>query len=404
MKITTINSLALGIYLFNCFFTPLSLYSTFAINLLLLSIWLITAFKIDSNFISKHRSYLLFLIYIVFLDYLYSKNIDNPIIFHQALAGKSLAYFSFYFFLFYNRNLRLLKLPLLCFVLAIIGTGFFTYVGNLAYPGASRSLADPSNEFNSFYRSLFIGGYEYIYSIVFLVLPIVVVLKYRIISNIYLRIFCILLLCFLGTIIIIASYFIGIIITSFILLLYFVKFDKIYKFLLTLIVVVFLFLSLKDIILSSLIQLGETIHSHMLIKRASQILYGTYEEDSANTSRFVLYTNALFNFFKSPIAGKILSYSNSLRAGHSGLLEYLSNYGSLGLVYYVNIFNIYNTIKKKFITNNIKNLFIVSFIIFTVFGLINIFDYSPHICTIAFFISPCVLLFVDKNESTLVNK
>lgn len=400
------NSLSLIAYLLFVFLTPINSYGNIFLNIFLLVVWLLISIRIDRGWIKSSKFYFVLLLCFVSLDVVLSLSLSNMLILMQSISGKTLAYFSFVFFLFYRRHLNLLKVPLIVLLGAICVTGIFTYIGNINFPNASRALADPSNPEKDFYKSMFIGGYEYIYSLVFLVMPLLMVAKEKGFSANF-RLFAFLVLLFGITNIVVASYFIGIILTLVSVLLTFVNTKNVWKALTTFSMVAILLLLLKDIILEWFISLGEEIHSQMLIKRASQILYDTYEEDQGNESRLVIYGNAILNFIQSPIWGKLMGESVYRRAGHSGLLEYLSNYGLLSVVYFHALYQIYIKTKRSFTNHSVGVYYIIYFVLAIIFFTIDIFDYSPHISTIVFFIAPCMLLMIDKvklYESSLANK
>lgn len=399
-----VNSLVISLYLLLVFCTPLHNYSAFYVNIILMIIWLLSANVIDRSWYLGFKNYIYFIVLISLLDLLLSISLDDALIFKQCIAGKLLAYFSFFLFLFYSRHLNLFKTPLFFLLVSLACTSVYTYVGNMAFPNASRALADPSNVENEFYRSLYIGGYEFIYSLVLLIFPLIASIKYRVFSAKYNWILIPLLLFFILNIVV-ASYFIGICIMLLSCLLIFIDSKSIFKLAFTICIIATVFFVLKDDIFKALIDFGESINSQMLKKRATQILYNTYEEDQGSESRTIIYYNAVLNFFDSPLWGKLLGEVSNRRVGHSGLLEYLSNYGVLGLIYFISIYKIFRTTLKRFSIRKIRSHYYLYFLTVVVFFLIDIFDFSPHICLVAFFISPCLFLIVDnKYEGTLVDK
>jgi len=118
----------------------------------------------------------------------------------------------------------------------------------MAFPNASRALANPSNVENEFYRSLYIGGYEFIYSLVLLIFPLITSIKYRVFSAKYNWILIPLLLFFILNIVV-ASYFIGICIMLLSCLLIFIDSKSIFKLAFTICIIATVFLYLKMIYL-----------------------------------------------------------------------------------------------------------------------------------------------------------
>lgn len=113
--------------------------------------------------------------------------------------------------------------------------------------------------------------------------------------------------------------------------------------------------------------------------------------------------NAVWNFFDSPLYGKLLGEGFHRRAGHSGLLEYLSNYSILGSIYFFYFAKIFKTTFSSFLTSMYRRCYIMTFTLALIFFTVDIFDFSPSLCLIVFFISPCMLLLMEQNESTLVS-
>lgn len=402
MRVRIINSMSIVAFFLMVLFTPINQYANSLVYFGVILIWLYTANFLDSEFTKGYEDYFIFLLVIIILDSLLALSMGNMTLLYQSIAGKSIAYFSFVFFLFYRRNLSLLKWPLIFAFLSLLGTSFFTYKGNLMFPNASRILADVSNPYFSKCKSMLIGGYDFIYSLVLLVFPISLLVKTKG-ASIGIKIVMIFVLSFFCANILIASYFIGIILTVLSLLLALSSARNIFAtFFVTLFLFFFLYI-FKDSLLQFCIDFGNTIHSHMLIVRATQLLHNTYQQDSGEGSRLVIYMNAVWNFFDSPLYGKLLGEGFHRRAGHSGLLEYLSNYGILGSIYFFYFAKIFKTTFSSFLTSMFRRCYIMTFTLALIFFTVDIFEFSPCLCLIVFFISPCMLLLMEQNESTLVS-
>jgi len=74
--------------------------------------WLLSANAIDGSWYWGFKNYIYFVVLMALLDLLLSVSLGDALIFKQCIAGKLLAYFSFFLFLFYSRHLNLFKTPL----------------------------------------------------------------------------------------------------------------------------------------------------------------------------------------------------------------------------------------------------------------------------------------------------
>ena len=80
-------------------FTPINQYANSLVYFGVILIWLYTANFLDSEFTKGYEDYFIFLLVIIILDSLLALSMGNMTLLYQSIAGKSIAYFSFVFFL-----------------------------------------------------------------------------------------------------------------------------------------------------------------------------------------------------------------------------------------------------------------------------------------------------------------
>ena len=278
----------------------------------------------------------------------------------------------------------------------------YTIIGNIAIPGASRMLAGSAIEGSQTYsliHSMNIGGYGFIYALVFAVVPCTLWIKYRLNKIVLSSLFLVLILSTL----LVGSYFTSIILAIFAMVLSLSNTRKISTSVIVSSFLILLVIAFGNTILQGLVDFGVLIDSPMLQTRAQQMLDGTYQEayeSAGDYSRWDRIVNAIHNIGQSPILGRMTSKNlDILPSGHSELLGYFERYGIFGLMHILYFYTIYKKIHKCASTKEMKLLITVFFSLFFLFITLDTFDIANSTGCMVFLIAPCTMLFIESRIS-----
>lgn len=364
-------------------------------------VWFGSSCSIDKNFLSKTAKWwgyfvcfaVLWLIYTVFHREWEFLHFINHIF---------LTYMWILMFVFYRSHKKIfspLIYPTLAMILVSCG---YTFAGNLIFPGASRVLGSSASELSiekEIAIQLHVGGFGFIYSLTFLVIPMVDMFKMS--KKKWQKIVMVIMLVGVIATIVVASYFMAILFaTIFIILANSSSRNRVR----TIMILVFLgtlaFLA-KDYILLGLMDLGQLIDSHMLYARAEQMLEGTYQshyEEGGNLSRYDLMKNGVLNFLASPIVGQMCSDAPNLTSGHSEFIGYLEKYGFFGIAYILYFIKILQLGRKTFMTEQGRMMYTFLFIGIVCVALFNTFSISCEAGLVGFFLAPLLMLSYEHPE------
>ena len=352
-------------------------------------IWFVTAVRLDRRWISYGKKYLLLLSLIVFLDYILSCSLNQGGYFRSTLINLILMYSWPLVFIFYSRNIHLVKWPLLIAIVTTVISALYTGIGNSIIPGASRELADQSEykaELLSEIRSLNIGGYGFIYYVVFLIMPLCLVFRSKVANRLVIGASIIVLsYCLL-----MASYFTGIVIAFAMILFIFLKDKKLLRLFFKVLCVVALVYIVKTPLLQLLLDFGESIDSAAIVRHATEFL----EDKGGDNLRFELFGNAVRNWAESPFWGMLFTGTKTYYSDHSTLLGYFETYGMFGIFCVLLLKEIYDITSRTMKSPVIKNYYILFYSLFLFFLLVNTF--SSPIPVSVFFIAPILFNVVDN--------
>ena len=381
-------------------FTPLAQFQRVIYIYGLFFLWLISVQMKHRRWLIGSLPIIICIIIIAALRFVLSFSVDYS--FNHYLAFDLPTELWAIVFLYYSKNVEEFKGMLPIIFLMIFVTIFLTIRGNILFPGASRYLATGSDsqwgDDRDVASSLFVGGYGIIFGLAFLSFPLILFKRFDIVKNrtLFYTYIVLLLIC-----IIVGSYFTAIILTATLIVLSNVSVNKIGKAILGLIFFVGLWLFLKDYVLQFLIDVGNSIDSPMLTRRAEQALYGTYIEDYEGTdaSRVERAYNAINNYLQSPIWGRLAGeIRNKQPSGHSELLGYFEDFGLLGCIYILFYYRIYFNVINKLNSIIMKRYYSFFFIVFLLFLIVDKFDTATATASIIFFIAPMMLLICDKTK------
>ena len=377
-------------------FTPLYSYQQMIIILSIFCIWLVSSLVIDKHWVKMAINPLFLLCLIVLLDYILGT-------FHHdttaTLLGinKMPTFVWIIVLIFYTYHMKLVEELIPIIVILMIISAIYTIIGNIEYPSASRLLASTGDDYytetRSLYRELNIGGYGYIYSLVFAILPLGLISKK---SSFFIKIFYITSIVLFFITIVLGAYMIGILLVCTMLILLFVNPEKIK---ITTIFTLFLCLFLlRFVFLDILVSVGEQYDITALSKHAEELLSGTYSAGDKYNSRIHIYYNAILNWLDSPICGQLFGHVSSeyRRAGHSQLLDFLEKYGLFAYVYVMFLKYLYKFVMNGIRINLMKKYYKLYYIVMIVFMFINRFDTFMALGFMFFFFGPILIKSADR--------
>ena len=303
-------------------------------------------------------------------------------------------YIWFFILEFYLMNGSSTKGLVISFFILFSITSYFTIVGNLMHPGASRLLASTLQYYTSQreqYRAAFIGGYDIVYGAVFLAMPLTLLAKKH--KWLWVIIVPLLVMVF------ISSYTIAIILMLFMIICGMVRVKNIWKLAATFCGILLIVTIFEQQILGMISNLAQSIDSEILARRVSSLLSGEYfREFGDENNRITIYYNEIRNWLDHPIFGNLLtSVKEYRRSGHSTLLAYLAQFGLLSAVFFAYLRR-YFTVVKQELSAEYGKLFKVYFIFFVFFGLIDRYETFIAVGVCVFFIAPLLFIMADNRE------
>lgn len=399
MKINRIINIFALIILISLFlFTPFSNYKRVVIIGIVMGVWLLSSLFIGGKAIKKALPLFLLLLIMMLIEYVYCSSSGGVYKFRRFFTQYLLTYMWGIIGVYYAYSIDLFKKSIPYIVVIISISCIFTIIGNIAYPGASRSLAGSEVEGSQTYsvlQSMHIGGYDFIYAVVFAIFPCALWIKNRLDYRFCSVVFLILLF---GTLLV-GSYFTSILLGVVALIITMSSAKRIPRFILFLGVLTIIVLIFKNTILQALVDFGAYIDSPMLQVRAQEMLDGSYQEEydaSGDLSRIDRMYNAFYNISQNPIFGRMFGTPEHVRiSGHSELLGYFERYGLFGFVFLYFYYSIFKKISALFVTKDKKLMMRFYVALFFIFLTINTFDIANATGCMVFLIAPCVLLFIE---------
>ena len=361
-------------------------------------LWFLTAIQIDPRFIKRTSALLLLMVGMLIMAGIASvMQGDSSVLNSVVNAMPNLAWAIVGIFYVYNTDILRNSKCILIVLIAV--SSIYTLMGNLQYPEASRLLASTKEYYattRELYRSINIGGYGFIFSLVFILMPILLLIKYQKAHRLLLFVCTIL---FVATIAV-SAYMTAIIFCALMLVFTLVKNKKVMRILVTLGLVAIIVWLFKEQILSILISLGEMTGADILIKRAQQLLTGTYFLDAGadQNNRLTIFQNALLNWMDSPIVGNMFGADHLVyrRSGHSEMLGYLEKWGLFASVYFGFFRTTYVRTRDSLESENMRQNYRLYYLLLMLFLTIDRFDTFIEIGCIAFFLGPVLMKMADQ--------
>ena len=316
--------------------TPIHQFQKLIFIYPLFLVWFATSCSIDKNYFRRTENWWIYYVYFALL-WLFFSTFHRNWEFLHFINHIFLTYMWVLMFVFYRSHKNIFS-PLIypTFGMILVSCGY-TYAGNMILPGSSRFLGSGSVEFSmekEIALQLHVGGFGFIYSLTFLVIPLVDMMKLG--NNKWQKLAMVIMLAAIAATIVVASYFMAILFATFFILLANSSSRKMSHTAIILAFFSVLLYVVKDYILMGLMDLGQMIDSNMLYARAEQMLEGTYQshyEEEGNLSRFDLMKNGMLNFLASPVIGQMSSQAPNLASGHSEIIGYFEKYGVFGIAY-----------------------------------------------------------------------
>ena len=404
MKRTVLNQFALLLLTSIVAFTPFFALRRIVILGVSFLIWYVTAVILDSKFIIKSFPYLAFIVFWGVLSYFIKSDAlshSSETYFKRYIAFSLWTYIWSVVYVFYADHLPIIKKCLKLIVLLFLLSCVFTIRGNIIYPEASRLLAGLSEDNAALgysLRSLYVGGYDFIYGIVFLVMPVTLYCKYREKPRLYWLIFLVLML----VTILFGDFFTGFILASVMVIMANVKASNTSRVLIIGLLLVLLFVVFRDQILQVVIRLSDYFGFDSISHRATQLLLGTYQSDYDmklnDLSRIERAKNAIRNIIDSPILGQLVKRSTPMReSGHSEFLTYFEKFGLLAITYVWFYRSFFRMCKSHIKSPMIKRYYSLFAMMIIAFLFLDTFDIAIATGYVVFFLAPVLFQMLDEH-------
>lgn len=398
---TIVNNITLILLLSLFLFTPFEGFKKIVVLVVLMIMWFFTSYVYNRKALRQSLILVLILCSLLFVQWVYSLSVGEEQ-FRRFFTQNIWTYIWGVLGVYYASNINVFKKCIPFIVVMITVSCIYTIVGNYTIPGASRMLAGYVTEGTETYsqiKSMNIGGYGFIYALLFAVIPCVLWIK-QCRST---RFLSILFLIIVMTTLLVGSYFTSILLAIVALVFSFSNASSITKFAIVFSILALLVVIFRDAILMGLIDFGEFIDSPMLQIRAQEMLDGTYQElhDSAGTySRWDRINNAIQNIGDSPFWGRMSSRNLDVRpSGHSELLGYFERFGILGLLHILYFYLVFKSIIRKAYTQEMKLQLRLFFLLFFVFITLDTFDVANSTGCMVFFVAPCTMLYIESRDN-----
>lgn len=287
------------------------------------------------------------------------------------------------FFLYKGKIFKMILV--LCTITAVT-----TMIGIVRFDEPCRQLAKGTSDLTNYYQSLNIGGYGFIYALIFLILPLMI--RYKETKKIrYLAILVLFVGCIVG-----ASYA-----TAFVLLIMLIGVYMILPSKKHLLIKIFVGLLVSTMavfsnIWISLIKVVAELFGRIGINSLALRMDQLYRTFSMTTlvgdvaERFYLRNMSLDVFKDSPILGNLILSPKRQLGMHSELFDILGGTGTVGLfITIVLVFIISKHLRKNCVSRKIKNLYIAIGVCIAVLAWHNTIISSIEILLLVYSVSFC---------------
>jgi hypothetical protein len=244
---------------------------------------------------------------------------------------------------------------------------------------------------------MFVGGYGFIYATAFLLAPMALFMRE---SKKLKRLAAVVGIIIVFISLVTASYFMSILIGVAVLIFALSESNSLARYAIMVIIFMIGIFVFEKPILEGLASVGETIDSKMLVTRAEQQLYGTYQEDydlGGDYSRIERWKNGIENYLSSPFVGSLAGrVNNSLPSGHSELIGYFEKYGLFALVFVWYFISIFRLTLRRFQTERMRVQYFSSFFLFLAFISVNTFEVANQVGLVLFFLLPISFQLIES--------
>ena len=395
IKISDILKYLMIVFISLFAFTPFEQYKTMMLIIPLFLGSILLILYLDKKFLHKNSSTFYIIGAMFLLDVLLTVSTSDSGHIRFFVTHKLFVYTWLLFLEFYCNKKNQLKTIINITLIIFLFSSIFTIYGNILHPDASRLLATGLEIYKDqiqLYKSMNIGGYDFIYASVFLILPLLNYINYEDKKILYI---------FLGVEIVtimVGAYTIGILLAFYSIVFYFIKSRDFKNGMILVLIMTMLILILKEPLLIGLGNIAEMINSDIIVKRSQELLMGTYAIDySGSRSRVQLYSNAFQNILNSPIGGLLLNNRTLLSSGHSNLLQYFEQYGIFGYIYIYYFVVWYKTVNKHLLDKKIKVQFKLYVVLVMIFVFLDTINSSYCVGIVCFFIGPGMFILADSD-------
>lgn len=280
-----------------------------------------------------------------------------------------------------TNDIKSAKLIIRVFLTISIITAITTYIGCRIYPGASRALAVTNvedMEYYNIYTSMNIGGFSFIYSIVFLVPLLIVLMKnqsyFKNSKLVFLMSLCSLIV--IGLAVFSSEYTLAVLLFLFSLsLLFFTRRLSAVKLLTLTILSVSLFLLFKPIFGEMLVGFSANLTSENISSRLFDIGVSVQGEEiidnnSAMNIRMEKYMKSFNSFVSNPFGTWF--FKKPEVGGHSFILDNMARYGIFAIFLFIlMIRQIYRLYLLKFRQKSYYGYGLIMLFMFIVLSVVN---------------------------------
>lgn len=405
-SIIVLNQLAFTVFASIAVFTPFVAFQRIVFLGGAFLFWLMTALSIEKRwFRSSYKYFYVILLWAVMFNFVHDDRIINSSqsYFQRFYSFSLWTYIWCVVYMFYRNHLKIAILPLKVILVMFFVSCLFTIRGNIIYPEASRLLAGAigdDTEFANVLKSLYIGGYGFIYGVIFLVMPTYLCFKDSVITN---RKVMLLFLLVLVATTLMGAFFTGLFLMASMMVLCLSNPKNLWKFLLGIGVAGILFTIFFEQIMMFIIDIGHAVGSDTFARRAEQMLYGTYQSDydaKNDLSRIERLYNASKNIMNSPFIGQLSSVHRRMyESGHSEFMGYFEKFGALGLTYVWFFKSFYEQCSRNLMNTGVRRYYFLYFIVVILFLFIDTFDIAYATGCVVFTIAPLMFQILDQRTS-----
>lgn len=284
-----------------------------------------------------------------------------------------------HYYMFYKKDVQMLGKIALFSLLFYTIASLQTYLGLKRFPLASRMLAVGDEAIKQNYQGLGIGGFGFVYSSVFIIIPLLYFLfKKNSVLTVWHRMISIIAFISMFIMLFHASYTIALLFTLIgIFLVFFIRGKK--SLILGIIFAVFLLIFFpRELIGSFLVNIADLFQTNETIRvKFLDFAQGFLSESTGSQTsyRFQLYLSSFKTFLSNPLFGIYGPFGNPMTAvigGHSGWLDLMAYYGLFGsLPLFIGISLVLRRQLLFFTEHPYFNYLLIVQILFIVFGFIN---------------------------------